>query len=293
MTTTDLAQRLLRYTKFSDLANVPADDALEILEAISSGIRDWCMLVPADFRRRTMTGTLKAKTTLGGCVFKSGSKEFTPAANLNAFIGATCQVAGETGHNRIVDNGQLLFESESSGSGSLHYWKDFIDLGRTSRLVSAPLIRGNSLRMWNDADRDHRTGNSAFGVDFWRNSLDSATGDPRRYWVDTENSSDTSPRFIVRMWPLPGTDEQVSFDVEVHAPRYGATALKIPEHIPIPDEHCESIILPLAARELIASPMFSGNTSAIQERGKRAERRAGTLLPVSASTNRIYTPAGW
>ena len=292
MTTTDLAQRLLRYTKFSDLANVPADDALEILEAISTGIRDWCMLVPTDFRRRSITGTLKAKATLGGCVFKAGSKEFTPSANLNAFIGATCQIAGESEYNRIVDNGKLLFEAETSGSGSLEYWRDFIDLGRASRLVSAPLIRGNRLRMWNDQDRDHHTGNLA-GPDFWRTQDSSATGEPRRYWVDTENSSNTSPRFIVRMWPLPNKNEQVSLDVDIHAPRYGLTTLKNPEHIPIPDEYCESIILPLAARELLASPMFSGNASAVDQRGKRAERRASALIPVSATSNKVYTPANW
>tara|TARA_Y100000593_G_scaffold93064_1_gene186595 strand:- start:5095 stop:5961 length:867 start_codon:yes stop_codon:yes gene_type:complete len=288
MTTTELVQRLLRYTKFDDIGNLPVDDTIDILEAISSGIRDWCMLAPADFTRRTVTATLKKSATLDDCVFKSGSKDFTPSANLSEYIGSTCKIEGESEYNRITENGKLLFESETTGSKKLEYWKDAINLGRTQKVISAPLIRGNRLRMWHDADRDRRTdGNSTL----WR---DYATGEPKRYWLDTEDSASNSPpRFVLRVWPLPTSDEQISFDVQVTAPRYSPSALTNPEHVPVMDEYCESMLVPLAARELISSPIFNGNASAVMEAGKRAERRAINLVPVSATANAIFTPTGW
>ena len=288
MTTTEIAQRLLRYTKFDDIANVPVDDAMEILEAISTGIREWCMLVPSDYSRRTVTGTLKKSKTLDGCVFKSGLKEFTPSANLNDFIGSTCRISGEGKYNRIVENGKLLYEAESSGSLTLEYWKDAINLGNTQKVISPPLIRGNRLRMWHDVDRDKSTDTGGI---HWR---DFVTGEPKRYWVDTEDSANNAPpRFVLRVWPLPQTDEQVEFDIQITSPRYSPIDLTSPEHVPVLDEYCEPMLIPLAARELISSPIFTGNASAVEQSGMRAERRAQNLIPVSANLNHVFTPIGW
>ena len=289
MTTTDVAQRLLRYTKYNDLANVPVDDAIDLLEAISTGIRDWCMLSPTDFTRRTISGTLKKSATLAGCVFKEGSREFTPAANLNNFIGATCKIGSESNYNRIVEHGKLLHEAETSGSLTLTYWKDVVDIGRAAKVITDPLIRGKRLRMWKDSDRDRRTDQGRYwGV------TDPTIGEPKRYWVETEDSaSNAPPRFLVRVWPLPSTDTQVSFDVQINAPRYSPTSLQNPEHIPVPDDYCEAMVIPLAARELTASPIFTGDAGAVEAAGKRAERRVSNLIPVSATVNGIYTPGGW
>ena len=289
MTTTELAQRLLRYTKYDDLANVPVDDAIDLLEAISTGIRDWCMLSPTDFTRRTISGTLEGQATLAGCVFKSGSREFTPAANLNNLIGATCKIGSESNYNRIVGNGKLLFEAESSGSLSLLYWKDIIDIGRAAKVITDPLVRGNRLRMWKDVDRDRRTTHGGY----W-GPTESSIGEPRRYWVETEDSaSNAPPRFLVRVWPLPSTSVQASFDVQIVAPRYSPTSLQNPEHIPVPDEYCEAMVIPLAARELVSSPIFTGSAGAVGEAGKRAEQRVSNLVPVSSTLNGVFTPGGW
>tara|TARA_B100000902_G_C27289515_1_gene906366 strand:+ start:1142 stop:2023 length:882 start_codon:yes stop_codon:yes gene_type:complete len=293
MTTTEIAQRLLRYTRHRDLSNVPADDALDLLEAVAGGLNDWFSLVPTDFKRKTRTATLKKSTTLAGCVFKQGSKDFTPSADLSDFIGCSCRVVLDGKYNRIVAPGKLLFEAESSGSLSLEYWKDAVHLGRALRLVNSPLVRGKKLRMWNDKDRDHRTYNNSIVLDgHFNDNID--TGEPRRFWVDIDDhDGEGSPRFMLRVWPLPDDNEQIVYDLESYAPRYGPSSLKTPEQLPVPDEYCEAIVLPLAARELMASPIFEGDKNAVEEKGKRAEMRAMKLVPVSANMNHIYTPGGW
>tara|TARA_R100001230_G_C5634701_1_gene141739 strand:+ start:75 stop:941 length:867 start_codon:yes stop_codon:yes gene_type:complete len=288
MTTTEALQRLLRYTRYDDIANVPVDDAMSMLDAVTTGIRDWVAMAPTDFTRRTVTASLKKSTTLEDCVFKAGSKDFTPSANLNECIGSTCKIEGESEYNRITENGKLLFESETTGSKNLEYWKDAVNLGNTQKVITDPLIRGNRLRMWKDQDRDRMTDR---GHNYWR---DYVTGEPRRYWVDTEDSAANSPpRFVLRVWPLPNSDEQISFDIQVTASRYALPALTNPEHLPVLDEYCESMVIPLAARELVPFPFFQGNASAVEEAGKRAERRVLSLIPVSATINGIYTPGGW
>ena len=293
MTTTELAQRLLRYTRHRDLFNVPADDALDLLEAIAGGLNDWFAMVPTDFKRKTRTSTLKKSQTINGCAFKAGSKDFTPTADLSEFLGCTCRVNNDGKYNRIVTPTKLLFEAEASGSFSLEFWKDAIDLGRALRLVNNPLIRGEKLRMMHDHDRDHRTHNgSIYGSDMFHEKFD--IGEPKRFWIDIEdNAGKEAPRFILRVWPLPDKDHQVIYDLESYAPRYDARSLRTPEQLPVPDEYCESIILPLAARELVASPIFEGNKTSVEEKGKRAEMRAMKLVPVSANINHIYTPGGW
>lgn len=302
MTTVELAQRMLRWTAYESIGQVPADALLGMAEGIAGGLRDWFIHTPADFARKTVSRKLRTSQTASGLTFTSGSKEFSAPSSLDlsSYVGCTCKIGSESNYNRIVRVGEineLLFESETSGSASMQYWRDAVELNTYARLVRPPKIRGRTLTMWRDDDRDQDTWNNNMGnyprADWL--ALNFQQGTPDRYWVDSQTVTEGGDApFVMRVWPLPATDEQISFDVEVFAGRVTLAELTTsPRELPVPDEHCEAILVPLCAKELTSERFFKGNKEEVKSRGATAIGRARSILPLHSGYNKVYTPNGW
>ena len=292
MTTVSIAQRLCRRLKIRDVSELPADDALEVADAISVALRDYYDHAPGVLKRRPFGGALKAADATrtvsivnGATVFGWVSPPGPPPSPVP--LGASVAISGDSRLNKLRRASELLFSFDGvSGDRSITIYGDTIRVPYSvARLVTQPKLAN-----------DHRT-LAPLPEGFFSNriGLNSDTGEPYYYWLESiDPGDDVQPFQVFRVWPMPDRGYDVTFDVELYPERVTLADTTNPRLIKVPDEHLLNIVLPLAEEEISLSPLYIGDKRQAVLRGERARKRLSLISAVtSPEPNYVGTPVGW
>jgi len=289
MTTVELAHRALRHSPYRDPAQVPVDDALDLVDAINAALQEFYSIAPPVYSRTTLSGELYGESTVS-LTLTNGESTFGSDVFLASQRGYTIKLGDESKYNEITGTDSLLdVYAGTSGTYDCPVWGDVIQFSDTSikRVVSPPRIEGCSHGLVNDPSiREYvmREGRSV--------------GVPRFYYVEPVGSSQGGRELcLVRFAPLPDKQYTVRMEVELTPTRYGYQSLVTPATLPVENHQVESLLLPLLFDELLDRPGWVGTSAPAQRIMERAQRARDEikLLPayLAPNRNKIGTPKGW
>lgn len=291
MTSIQLAQRLARNLKVTDLASYGAMDMLELLAAMNAGIQTVWRTLPPKFRTTTVSALLAAPVAVGVTVDGLLSSTLTTDAFTEAQRGGTVRVSDDPRDNEVTGTRNLrdpFLGATLAGTATVYSdARQIYDV--VERIVS-------DVRCYK-ADGTYlalaRIEPAAGALHGLRQSGVPATYSLEAVGVDQLGDS----QFVLRVYPLPDAHYIIRFEAETGPRAIGfANLLTSAVDVPVKDEFCHSALIPICEEELLRSPLWgdrktAGLTTAAADRARAMLRnRAGDIgLP----TNTLGTPAGY
>ena len=307
MTTLQLAQRLVRNLTHPDLATLPVAGALDVQDAINSGLQELWRNLPATYRTQTISGTLRAPETIAVSLTAKYARTLTtPAFSAAHDRGCTVRVSDDPRDNEVTGPDTLRDDFLGSTlTGSAALWHDAFQLyDPIERVVSAVrLYRTDGT--WHTLGRvaSHRDGGgSGAWYAGWMGGgavqhIARQAGTPSVYLLESAGvDQHADSEFYFKVYPMPEVDFIVRFEAEV-APRHISLAniTSRAVDLPVRETLTNSVLVPLCEAALARSPLWGNKTlGAVQDAADRALRtlrtRAGDMgLP----SNTVGTPAGF
>ncbi|MFZ4695821.1 MAG: hypothetical protein ACOYMV_11905 [Verrucomicrobiia bacterium] len=240
MTTKQLAQRLMRNLTVADLAQLPSEGVLELLDAINSAIQQFYGLAPTCYKRQDVVSLLTAPSAWTGIGLTAGGTAFTGRVAVAAELWGTLRISGSALDYTVASASALL---EPWGHPSATYAGTFYDdalvlSGAVDRVLSPPMVDGRE-----ELKRDDS---------FLRSTGQRGVGRPSRYAMGY-----VAGTFLLRFDPLPDQQYRILYEAELAAPRVEFRDLEGKTgELPVADTIIETCLLPLAAAELVGSPLW-------------------------------------
>lgn len=298
MTTSEAAYRLLRHCSVTDIAAVSISQATELMGALGIAVGMYFRHGPAVLRQTSATVSLAAPLALTGLSVAAGAHEVTSGSPFaGSQRGSSLIIAGDENRNEVVSAvGWLNPYMGTTGTKTATLYGDCAPIGTQliERILTDPIVL--------DQQRtDHRPALQRVRTDHdmrmnWRDT----TGYPECYAIEaTGVSRGASSQFLIRVWPMPDRAILLRFECEVQPDMFDAlNVTSIPIELPFSDAQMETILLPLAEREMLASTLMDDVSDRIAAQLEaRADRAASTLKTLprdhGRSRGRIYTPRGW
>lgn len=221
-----------------------------------------------------------------------GSKTATLSDDSLAwFEGCTIRIAGDSNDNEILESDvgsdEITLRNPSAASGSgiaCTIYHDCLTLpsnvlelngsvvipgiGQLKPSTGEKDLRAKSYGLSTVNDRDY--GFSPSGVESAVYSGGQPTGNPKYYWLDTVYLSTGSPRYRLKMMPMPTVELLLEYRSKVTPPDYDMDDVHDGPgddpgiYIPAPHGFTESIILPVAAQRFKASPHFRNDSASAE-----------------------------
>jgi hypothetical protein len=299
MTTTETAYRLLRHCPVTDLAALSLSQAKEVMGAISVAVGYYFRKAPAVLRQTSASVVLAAPRVVNNLAVTAGALEVTSGSPFaTAQRGSSLRIDGDLNRNEVVSAvGWLNPYQGTSGTRSATVYGDAVPIGTQliENILSDPILLDQQI------DVSHRTPLKRASLEhdlaaFHRDSI----GLPTHYAIQpTGVSRGASSQFLIRVWPVPERQMVMRFECNVQPDMFDELALTAtPLEMPFSDDQMETIILPLAEREMLGTTLLDEvkeNIAAqIEARAARAESLI-SLLPKDHGKprGRIYTPRGW
>lgn len=284
MTSVQLAQRLLRHLSIKDIALLPGDDALHLLDAINSGLQSFYAVAPSIYKQTTLSGVFRAAQQVTITV-ALGANTFTGYTASYQSKGYTIRIDGDEMDNEIVAaNGLLDNYMGESGTKSATIWGDVVQLNTViDRLISDPKLDTGDVLLKDD--------------ELQPKGEKRRIGRPSRYRIEAVGQSQAGdPAFLLRVDTLPDNDYRVRIDAELAPAKIGFLDLTNPVVLPIDDAMVELCLLPLCASELTDSALWQSPDAKrdVLLRAERALQNISLLSPtISMPDNRVGTPKGF
>jgi hypothetical protein len=287
-----LTNRLLRDLKERELANLPADERIELLDAINSGIQRLYALTPDNEKITAVSIALAAPATVTLTV-TNGSAEFGNYAATLDDLYCTIRIDGDAIDNQIVSDTALLHPySGPTGTVQATIYHDAAVLPEpVTSLVGDPRIAETGQFLTQDASRE--------ALSLLSGSR--PVGQPRRWWVEANarNQNPAAPA-VFRVDALPSAAIRLESQAS-HAPaRFVFTDLLPGSTLVVPfrDEVIEAYLLPMIRGELAETSLWRDDAKAARAiaKGDDAEAKYASLAIsplLSTPSNRVCTPRGY
>ena len=263
---------------------MPADDAMEVLDAINDAITELFSEYPACYRLQTgVRYAIAAPRTITLSVISGSSVASTLEVGL---IGQSILISGDSALNQIADTNTLSNAyTGATGNVTATIYNDSIPLASNfSRFVTSPIILQNGVQK-----RVLMRGNPE---DYYL--WEAATGCPDRFVVEAQNQSAVaSPAFQLRIFPRPNDAFSVSCSMEIRAQQFTLADLTGSAILPISPEHISSILFPMALSRLVGGLLWptDGDAKGIDAMLVRASALLSRLSPdIGPGHNRVRTP---
>lgn len=301
MNTVSLAQRLLRYLTVKDLANLAADDALGVCDAMNAAIQEYYADVPTAYKGTTFSGVLTPAFTVTA-TFTNGSNQFSGWSATPAQKGFTLVAGSDTRQNTITSANTLLdIYTGLTGTFTAQVYGDCLQMDQViERFTADPvLVDYNRVLV-----RDENWRRQGFqGI--WGGAIQLPYGCasirqvrcPWRYWIERQGESQNGlPPFMLRVDSLPDVEYRVRVEGLLAPTQVQYNDLIMPQPLSLDAYVVESTVLPMAVYHLTEHPLWA-NKDAIKKVGDKylaAKKMAKDRTPdQGASVNFVGTPRGW
>ncbi len=263
---------------------MPADDALEVLDAINDALTDLFSEYPAAYRLETgVTYQMAAPKVISLSVTQGSAVASDLFSDL---IGQSVLISGDPAMNQVAGVNTLKNPYfGATGSVSATIYNDAIPLASNfSRFVSNPVIFQNGTQKGVLG-----RGNPDDFV-YW----EAAAGCPVRFVGEAQNQAAVvAPFFLLRLFPAPNTEFSVRCSMEIRAQQFSLSDITGNAILPVSPEHISSILFPMALSRLVGGPLWpvDGDAKAVDLALSKAMKLIERLSPdIGPGRNKIGTP---
>ena len=266
MTSVQLAQRLARHLTQTDLATLPGNAMLDILDAANAGLQDLYKLLPGIYKETALSTTLKAPTNVSVEMDAKYSNLLSSDAFTEDMRGCTVNISDDPHDNEITGTNSVLdgfVGNVLAGNAQIHH--DAVPLVDVIERVTSDPVCYRADGTWFPLSR--HDGFREGGMQWYYGAFPAAiikkqAGQPRIYTLEPVGVSQGADlEFFFRVYPMPDTDYTVRFRAELAPriliyPNITGTAVSIP----VNDRLCNSTLVPLCEEHLLRSPYFKDRT---------------------------------
>lgn len=305
MNSLQLAHRLARKLIVPDPTNLDGDAALDVLAAINSGLSTYYRELPGDYKRTTISATLKEPAEVS-LTFTAKYSNAVAASTFTAEQrGCTLRVSGSpdteiTGTATVLDD---HLQDDLTLDGTIYY--DAVPIRDVIKLITG-YVRlypsGGSqqdFRILREGSRNRLFGwfTGEDGMRSWAPA--SALGEPTHYWLEALGASQgAEPEFLLRVYPKPERDYIIRFEAELGHRQLTFADLATAAVVPVSADWVDDILVPLCEADLCTSSLWrpsAGKPADVQAKAERViAQRIGMIAPKIAPTrNRVGTPRGF
>lgn len=253
MNSVALAQRLARHLDVDDRSLLSADEGLDVLQAINAAMQTFFALAPAHFKRQTISTTLKAPQQQNVTFAAQYSNQLAGGSSFDASMLQCTALLGDGSYNVITGTGSVLDNwllSALATTATVYSDVALVDQP-IERIVGEISLSQGVLSTY--PKQDYLIRNERLKYNRWW-QFESCPGRPRWYWMDYLTvSRGMAPAAVLRVAPAPDVDINIRFDAELSPITLTFASLTNAVAVPIPDNHVESIFLPLCEAELTLS----------------------------------------
>lgn len=281
MTTAEAAFRILRHASVTDLAALTISQAAEVAGALSVAVGTFFKYGPKILRQTSASTILPAPVTVSGLSIAAGALEVTTGTPFTTGQrGSSLRIDGDQGRNEIVSTvGWLNPYQGSTGAGkTATVYGDCVSISSRliERLVSDPWIIDGGNAHSDDIRRLVRVRDEHE----MPGGLSVVEGKPEYYaFQPTGQSRGATAQYLFRVWPAPSRQLVIRFEAEMAPDMIDFLALaQTPVELPFSDEHMETIILPLAEAELLASTLMDEVNDRVTATLRAREARAMQMI---------------
>lgn len=299
MTTSQAAFRLLRHCSVTDIAALTYSQASEVMGALSAAVSFYFRYGPAILKQTSAIIQLRAPRAVTGLPVVKGAREVSTGSPFTlAERGSSLYLDGDERPNEVVSLVSWLNPyGGTDGSKSGTVYGDCVPVGSRliERIISDPWI--------------HDARGSEYGLSaLKRMSLTEEPrylqsrpiGRPTHYTMQpTGIVRGSTTQFLIRVWPMPADEMILRCEAELTPDMFDPTNVAgVPLELPFSPDQMESIILPLAEREMLVSTLAyeipDRTIAGINRRAEVAEQTIRKLPKDHGRTQgRARTPRGY
>lgn len=289
MNTAQLAQLLARRLTVGDLALLPGPAVLDIVMAMNSGLQDFYRMLPRQFRRTTISETLRAPEQVA-VQFPSQYSNMTLGAPFTAAMrGCTVLVSGDTQQNEVAGPNAVLDQFLGTQLSTLAtVYHDAVSLPLVIESMSGDVLLFSDQQTW-----------VLTRMDVWRwQPRYRRIGRPWHYQVDPVGMSQGAQlSALLRVHPMPDRDYRIRFEAEVSPAKLSvADVISAPLDLPVPVRF-ESLLEPICARYLVPSLYFADSPMVRKSIGDEAQAAESALKGIDGDVGAggyfVGTPTGF
>ncbi len=299
MNTVEFGQRLAKRIGQNDFASLGVDATQELVDGMNAALQTAYLLAPPPLRKRPIHLRLRAPVNYQA-ELTEGSVEITwPAQALtvipSALPGRSIAIPGDPRLNRLLNSSELWFpQSGPTGTQTVTVLGDAAVLPfPIEALVTPPRLADDSYQLSPWPEVVEKIG--------WRETAvlhPTATrqsGQPQCYQLESlAYNLGAEPRQVLRVWPQPDREYALVCDVLAGPAKVTMEGMSVPSVLPWDMQFAESILLPLAAAELLHSEIFRRDARTAQAQAQAALGRLQLLSNTpDPRDKRIGTPDGW
>lgn len=302
MTSVQLAQRLLRYLNTNDLANLPADMALGLCDAINGSIQEYYSRVPSAYKGTTFSGSFLPAVNVTAN-FTNGSNFFTGWSAMEAQKGFTITAGSDPRQNTIIGPNELMdVYLGPSGPQAAQVYGDVLHMENIiEKFTSDPVLVDWNRVLVRDENWRREGVRSVFPGTFQLYPFGSYSQrqirTPWKYWIERQGESQGAyPPFMLRTDSLPDVEYRVRVEGLLAPAQINILALTTPVNLALDWYIVESMVLPMAAKRLMTHPLWRDpkiNKSVDDDYKTAVGLTLARTSDQGASNHFCGTPAGW
>jgi hypothetical protein len=297
MTLYDAISRLLTYfpheeREVPDSPAYPGRNAAA-LGALNGALQEYHGTGQSWKRRESRGALLRAPATITAIV-THGSDTITIDTPQDWFPGCTIAINGATTDNQLLDSETLLYPHDGPTGptaatilhDSITLPSDVLSVLSPVRLVDGrplhPVSSPEQLTLARPRERDygHHQHVPAFPAPLRKSHT---TGTPLFYFIDSHHEHPyADPQFRMLIAPAPAAGMLLTYRVRLGCPEFYEQDYD--QHIPAPYGAIDSIILPIAALRLAASPFFNQGAH-VEEITRQASLARTELFSMTAQAS--------
>lgn len=249
MNTVGLSQRLGSRLAVADTADLPADVAIDVLEAINAALSRVYAVLPDAYKQTTVSATFQSPVSalLTFASVPSRNAVGTPFADRH---GCTVVIPGMQPNQALTDSGLLdLYVGPSLSAAAIIY--------HDAQMINDTIerIAGDVWMSYIGGSRKQLTPHDT--AKYTENRYYSEFGEPRHYSIEPLGiSQGAEPEMLLRLYPAPVRVCNVRFNAEMAPRRVIFADLIDPAKIPLPTSMIETILLPVAAGHMAQHSAF-------------------------------------
>lgn len=290
MTSLQAAHRCARHLQEPDLARMPLSMLMEVLDALNAALQIAYTYLPREQRCTTVSELLAAPVNVSVTIAGAQSNYTTGTPFTVAQRGCTVRLCDDAHDNEIVATNAFLDAFlGNSLTGQATIYSDCIPIFAVIREVTSEVRVYDNGHCVAELHRDQsirgRRGHRQIGL-------------PRHYALEpVGGSQNAEPEYYLRVYPMPSRALRVRFEaamatIRVTLPQLTGDAIVLP----VPDDLCESVLIPLAEAQLLKSRFWANpnGTRTVEQQSQNAmELIARQPRDITLNNARCMTPAGF
>jgi hypothetical protein len=294
MNTVQLFQRIGRKARGGDFTKLSMAEANDVIEAANTAIQQAYSALPAYFREITEGFVLPAPLPITFPITQF-AQTLSSDVFTNDQIGQSIVISGDPAWNQILGPNQLLnpYMGATNPAVTATIYGDAIYSRRYpfERIIANPRFANQTQVPFYRSEIS--PGNSGRANWLYMQQV----GMPLSWWTQPlGNSQGNNPLLVLRFSPAPDQAYSINVRMSYWPRRLLYSDYQSASDVTMPDQFIETVLMPLALRALMATPVWiKGDDDAdVVIRAAAAEEHAKNQLgQVASPSNRVFTPIGF